>query len=506
VPEKLRLKGVAKSYGATRALVDVSLEVGAGEVHCLLGENGAGKSTLGKVVGGLVRPDAGTMVWRGRPLAPANAHAARAAGIAVVHQELSLAPDLTVRENLWLGSEPTMLGRIRHGEERTRAVTMLASLGLALDPERRTGDLAAAEQQLIEVGKALMPSPRLVVFDEPTAMLGAAEKRRLFDVLRRLRGEGVAVVLVTHHIEDVMEVGDRVSVMRNGELVDSFPLDGIDANGVLERLTGRKRRAADEHLAPLSAAAVLRIDNVPQRGSGPLSILARAGEVIGFYGVVGCGADRIVRGAVGEHDARPIAYRLRDRPFRPRSAAAALAAGVAYLPAGRTSNCILPARSICENMTIGKLRRFSRLGALDLARERADAQRTLAEYQVKFGDLNDPITSLSGGNQQKVLLARAIGAAREVLVLEEPTAGVDIESKTQIHRLVRQTAAAGTTVLLLSSDLGEAVALCNVIYTMYGGSIVGAYANPRPDDQPAILFDVLGRSRDHASYACSDDA
>lgn len=483
-------------------MVDVSAEFRAGEVHCLLGENGAGKSTLGKIVGGVEQADSGTIVWRGSPVSFANARAARAAGISVVHQELSLAPDLSVRDNLWLGSERAgiLLAPIRRERERARGVAVLRSLGLDLDIEQRTGNLPAAIQQLIEIGKALMLSPQLVVFDEPTAMLGAVEKRKLFDVLRVLRAEGVAIVLVTHHIEDVMEIGDRVSVMRNGALVDSFLLaNDISATDVLERLTGKKRAAVEAHVPPTSSDAVVQIEQVPRRSGEPMTIRARAGEIVGFYGVVGCGAETVVRGLVGERDAKPIAYRLHDRPYRPKSAAAALAAGIAYLPAGRASHCVLPSRSILENASIGKLRKFSRFGALDMKREHLDVCRMLTDYQVKFVAVHDPITSLSGGNQQKVLLARAIGAARDALVLEEPTAGVDIDSKEQIHHLIRVAASAGTTVLLLSSDLLEAVALCNVIYTMYAGTVVGVYHNPGLGDQAAILFDVLGRRRDSSA-------
>jgi ribose transport system ATP-binding protein len=493
----LQVRRVSKSYGATRALVDVSASFAAGEVHCLLGENGAGKSTLGKIIGGLQRADAGEVLWEDKAVAFANARAARDAGIAMVHQELSLAPDLSVRANLWLGAEPgrSPFAVTTAAREGIRAREILHALGLDIDLERRTGDLAVGVQQLIEIGKALMLTPRLVVFDEPTATLGAIEKRKFFDVLRRLRREGVAAILVTHHIEDVMEIGDRVSVMRNGALVDSFALTPeIDGNTVLERLTGRNRPPEAPHAHVAGAQAVLEIAGLACRRAGRERVTVIAGEIVGFYGVVGCGAEAIVRGIVGAHGAASVHYRLHGRAHRPRNPADARRSGIAYLPAGRSRNGILPGRSILENLNIGQLSRFSRFGWLHGRREREAGLRALADAQVKFADAALPITSLSGGNQQKVLLARALGAARDVLVLEEPTAGVDIDAKLQIHQRIRTAAAGGMIVVLLSSDLAETIALCDVVHTMYAGAVVGCYPDPQLHDQPAILFDVLGRA------------
>jgi ribose transport system ATP-binding protein len=312
--------------------------------------------------------------------------------------------------------------------------------------------------------------------------------------MRRLRDEGVAIVLVTHHIEDVMAVGDRVSVMRNGALVDSFALDGtLDGGAVLERLTGRKRAAATPHAAPASSDAIVDFESVPHRGGQAAVVRVRKGEIVGFYGVVGCGAEALVRGLVGEASPRQITYRLHGRVHRPSSAAAALRDGVSYLPAGRARHGVLPGRSILENASIGQLRRFSRGGAIDTVRERREVTTLLADFQVKLATVDDPIVSLSGGNQQKVLLARTIGAGRDVVVLEEPTAGVDVDAKAEIHRLIRRSAGEGATVVLLSSDLAEAIALCNTLHTMYAGAVVATYRDPSPADQPSILFDVLGR-------------
>ena len=492
----LQVDRVSKAYGATRALVGVSATFAGGETHCLLGENGAGKSTLGKVIGGLVETDDGQVSLNGQPLRLTNAREARHVGIALVHQELSLAPDLSVRANLWLGSEGRLFGIIPSRIERERAAAVLESLGLYLDAERRIGDLSPAEQQLVEIGKALMASPRLIVFDEPTATLGAVEKRKLFDVIRELRQRGVAIVLITHHIEDVMEVADRVSVMRNGALVDSFMLGQLNADEVLERLTGKKRTASVRHPMPTESKSVLTVKGLLDRNGGQVSLELLAGEIVGLYGVVGCGAEKLVRGAVGSTDSEPLRYFLHGKPHRPTSIARALSAGVAYLPAGRARNGILPTRSICENVTSGRAGKFGRFGAISPRQERQAVSAALAAVQAKFGTIDDPITSLSGGNQQKVLMARVLTGARDLIVLEEPTAGVDIDSKEQIHRLIRTAADSGTAVLLLSSDLPEAIALCHVIHTMYAGHLVGSHVAPTESDEPIILFDVLGKRRE----------
>jgi len=477
-PPLLRLRQISKRFGATQALDDVSVSFEAGKVHCLLGENGAGKSTIGKIVAGLFAPDSGALLLDGHEVRLADASEARRRGIAVVYQELSLAPDLSVRANLCLGAEA---GRrpwspLRRGAETAQVGAVLARLGLDLDMEAPVRQLPAGVQQLVEIAKSLMSSPRIVIFDEPTAMLGAAEKQRFFEVVRGLRADGIACILVTHHMDDVEAVGDCVTIMRNGRRVDSFDLHaGITSDAVLE----------------------LRI--ALPAGGGLAGIEARAGEVVGFYGVLGCGAGELMYGLVGLDGPPRADYYLDDAPYRPRNPAAALRQGVGLLPAGRQSHGVLTGRSIRENLMLTQLDRVSRWQCIDPAREAAWAREQLERAGVKHGDPADPIESLSGGNQQKALLARALGAARRLLLLHEPTAGVDILAKQHIHELVRAAAAQGLTVVVLSSDLPEVIALCDTVYTFFHGAAVARYAQPGPDCQPHILADVLGqRESQHA--------
>lgn len=354
-------------------------------------------------------------------------------------------------------------------------------------------------QQLVEIAKSLMSSPRIVIFDEPTAMLGAAEKQRFFEVVRGLRADGIACILVTHHMDDVEAVGDCVTIMRNGRRVDSFDLHaGITSDAVLEKLTGRREVLAAAAEAPRRLGAT-RLRIALPAGGGLAGIEARAGEVVGFYGVLGCGAGELMYGLVGLDGPPRADYYLDDAPYRPRNPAAALRQGVGLLPAGRQSHGVLTGRSIRENLMLTQLDRVSRWQCIDPAREAAWAREQLERAGVKHGDPADPIESLSGGNQQKALLARALGAARRLLLLHEPTAGVDILAKQHIHELVRAAAAQGLTVVVLSSDLPEVIALCDTVYTFFHGAAVARYAQPGPDCQPHILADVLGqRESQHA--------
>lgn len=493
----IRVRNLTKRFGATVALHDVSVAFHPGEVHCVLGENGAGKSTLGKIIGGLYRPDSGELEVDGQVQVLASPRAAHRLGIAVCYQELSLAKHLSVRANLWLGAERAghPFALVGHQAESGIAGAVLDKLGLDVDLEQAVGELPVAQQQLIEIGKALMLKPRAIIFDEPTAMLGAVEKRKFLDVLSQLRTEGVAAILVTHHIEDVMAVSDRVTIMRNGRAVDSFAMDRrITSEEVVERLTGKKQERATAHTGRRAdGRQVLEISNIRWRSGGTTPVRVRRGEIVGLYGVVGCGAEAIVAALGGQDTQCAFRFRLDGAEFRPSSAAQALDAGVAYLPAGRAANCILPGRSIVENLTVSDLKRHARFGVISRAAEAHHAEETLRAAGVKFADASLPINSLSGGNQQKVLLARAMAAARELLVLEEPTAGVDIDAKAQIHARIREAADKGLTVILLSSDLEETIALSDVIYTFYRSEIADVYVAPGAGDQPNIIANVLGQ-------------
>ncbi|MGQ9366869.1 sugar ABC transporter ATP-binding protein [Azospirillum sp. ST 5-10] len=495
-PPVAAVRNVSKSFGPTRALNGVSIDFHACRVHCILGENGAGKSTVGKILGGLYGPDEGEVLIDGSPVALRGTAQARRHGVAMVFQELSLIPHLTVRENICLGMERRRhpLARLRRRDEEALCRTLLDRFGLAFALDAPVRTLSVANQQLLEVVKGLAQQPRLLILDEPTAMLGVAEKEKLLAIIRRVKADGAAVIFVTHHVDEVVEVADQVSLMKDGRLVDSFALTPeIDAEFVIAKLTGEHRAAVATARVARPGAEIIRFEGLPARRGRLASISVRQGEIVGLYGVVGCGRERMARAVVGLGEMGEAGISRRGAAHRPRNPAAAARLGIAYLPSGRAANGILPNRSIRENLMLTQLGRHHKAGVLSDAAERRRTEGQLARMRTRYRTADDPITSLSGGNQQKVILGRCLERGAELVVLEDPTAGVDIAAKRDIHDLIRERAAEGLGVLLVSSDLAETIALCDAVYTIIDGHIVNVYSPPTLDDEPAIVADVLGR-------------
>jgi ABC-type sugar transport system ATPase subunit len=493
----LEVSGLCKRFGATRALDGVGMAFFPGKIHCVLGENGAGKSTLGKIIGGIHSNDAGTIAIEGRKVTLGTVQRARRLGIAVVFQELSLAPDLSVRANLLLGVEPHRhpFARLRRPWETERVLDVLKRLKVHVDPEDRIGQLSVATQQLIEVAKALIRHPRMIVLDEPTAMLNEAEKQNLYAVLSTLRAEGATLALVTHHLEDVEAVADHVSIMRDGRVVDSFAVSGTaDSKMVAEKLSGvRPSHPRDVAKPSARETPFLRIDGLRDRAGRAAPLEVRPGEIVGLYGVVGCGAEHVGNALAGLRPASELHVTLDGRGQVIRTPAQARLLGIAYLPTGRASHGILPTRSIRENLNVSLLSRYARGGLISRRREAAGTRLQLAASAVKYADLEDEIVHLSGGNQQKVLVARTLGAGSRLLILEDPTAGVDIEAKRQIQEAIRARAAEGVAVILVTSDLPEAIELVDTLITLYAGKVVAQYSSPQPRDKAAIVADVIGQ-------------
>ncbi len=490
------VQGLDKRFGATHAVDGVSLDFTAGRVHCLLGENGAGKSTIGKMLGGLYAPDKGTILVGDTPIAPGDMTAARASGIALVFQELSLAPDLSVRDNICLGVKPRRhpisWRRRRDEDELCRGV--LNDLGLDLPLDAIVGVLPQAHQQLVEVAKALVSKPKLLILDEPTATLGGYDRDRLFGTIRRLRATGVAFVLVTHHVEEVLAIGDDISILKDGRLVAGFPVTpDLTVAELSMRLTGRKISTSAEALAAEPVGEpLLTIDGLTGRSGAPRTIEVSKGRVVALYGVVGCGREEIAWAVAGLVKPPPtVRLRLRGRAYAPSTPSRAARHGVTYLPSGRAANCVLPTLSIRENLMVRQLR--GRFGFVQsAAKERERASFEFKRYGTRLRHPDDPISSLSGGNQQKVMLGRSLGAGGDLLVLEDPTAGIDVGAKADIHAILKREVEKGLGVLLVSSDLEETVALADVVYTMFAGQLVSRYRAPLADHHAAIVTDIVG--------------
>jgi ABC-type sugar transport system ATPase subunit len=495
MPAAFRADGLYKSFGSTRALQGANLELAGGEVHALLGENGSGKSTFAKIMAGVHRADRGT-IWRsGNPVTIDDPTSARAAGIAMVFQELSLAPDLDIVDNLFLGRERSL--RIpalfdRRGEESAcRAI--LDQLGLALDlclPVRRLG---IAQRQMLEIGKALSQHPKVLILDEPTASLTRREIEQLFAMTKRLRDAGTAILYVTHHLREVLEIADHVSIMRDGRIVADRAVTGdTTEEALIELLIGRAPSLQPAASVAARGAPLLDVVGL-QAGGADVSFHIDNGEIVGLYGVVGCGREQVGRALVGLHPIRAGAISFAGAPFRPVGPADALAKRVGFLSSDRKQEGILPNRSIRENLMLSNLRAVARLGRIDERAERDAAAALLVKLAVKHGSAEHVITTLSGGNQQKVLFGRALSAEPRLLVLEDPTAGIDIGAKQDLYRIIHAQAERGMSFLWMSSDLTETLTLCDRVYAMYDGRIVSEIAAPTMADEDHLLAAVLGR-------------
>jgi rhamnose transport system ATP-binding protein len=464
----LRVSGVSKSYGGVRALRAVSFDVRAGEVHALVGENGAGKSTLIAILSGARRPDAGTV---DRP-------AGRAIGVAVIHQRPALFDELTVAENVALGAERLRpFGRVEWKARRARASALLERLGARISPDARAGDLGAAEKQLVEIARALGPAEasgaRVLVFDEPTASLPEEEAGRVLDVVRQLRSQGCGVVYVSHRLEEVLAIADRVTVLRDGAVVATLAADRTNRGELVKLMVGRPIEDAYPSRLATPGETLLEVRGLTAAGLRDVSISVRAGEIVGLFGLVGAGRTELARVLFGLERADGGTATLRGRPYAPRSPADAIAAGVAYVPEDRPRHGVLLDLDVGANVVLAVQDRLARRGFLDPAREDELAGRLVKRLDVRTDSLRRLVRTLSGGNQQKVALARWLAAEPALLLLDEPTQGIDVGARSEIYALLAELVERGLGVLAISSDLSEVMGLCDRIAVLRAGTVVG---------------------------------
>jgi rhamnose transport system ATP-binding protein len=472
----LRLTDVSKAFGGVRALRGVSFELMPGEVHALVGENGAGKSTLIKIASGAHRPDSGAVEIGGRVAADLDPPAARALGVAVIHQQPALFPDLTVAENVALALEPIGLWRrVRWVERRVRAAELLARIGAAIDPAAEVCTLTMPEQQLVEIAKAVGADARVVVMDEPTASLSGREVENLFRVIRGLRDRGAGVVYVSHRLDELPAIADRVTALRDGAVVHSRPMAGTTRGDLVRMMVGRELSAIFPKVDVPVGGVVLETRGLTCRATGVsgVSLAVRAGEILGLAGLVGAGRTELARTLFGLTPADAGEIRLRGKPVRITSPAAAVALGIGYVPEDRRRYGVIPDMPVSANMTLAVLRKVSRRGLLDDRRERDLAEDLVRRLGVKASSVDEPVETLSGGNQQKVALARWLAADPAVLILDEPTQGVDVGAKAEIHRLMGDLAARGLATLMISSDLPEVLGMSDRVAVMHGGKVAG---------------------------------
>ncbi len=490
---RLRLVGVRKAFGATLALKNVSLDVAAGEVHALIGENGAGKSTLMKVLSGAHRADAGTMELEGGPYAPESPHDARLAGVAMIYQELNLAPHLGAGENILLGAESAKLGWVDRRASRERARAVLAQLGHEhLDLDRRAGSFSIAEQQILEIARALLLRPRVLILDEPTSSLTQADTERLFATIGRLRAQGVAVIYISHFLEECRRVCDRFTVLKDGETVGGGEMKSASLDHIVTLMTGREVKDLYPRTPHTPGAAVLRVEAVaraPRLRHAALEL--RAGEIFGLAGLIGAGRTELLRTIFGLEACDSGEVCVVGAPGGAATPRRRWREGVGFLSENRKEEGLMLDQSIADNLTLTKLGAFGRFGWIRGDRQRAVARHWVEALRVKCRDEVQEIGRLSGGNQQKVALARLLEHPARIFLLDEPTRGIDVGSKAGIYRLVGELAAAGKSVVLASSYLPELLGMCDTIGVMCRGEL--AAVRPRAGwDEAAIMRVATG--------------
>jgi rhamnose transport system ATP-binding protein len=490
----IELVGITKQFGAVQALRGVDLNLYPGEVHALVGENGAGKSTLVKILAGIHRPDAGSIKIDGQAVELHNPAQARNIGIAVIHQEPTLFPDLNVAENVFMGRHPRdRFGRVDWKRMYQEVEHLLASLDVRLNVYTPVQGLSVADQQLVEIAKALSLDSRVLIMDEPTAALSAHEVQELFAIARQLRERGVAILFVSHRLEEIFDLADRVTVFRDGARVATAPIVELTTEEIIRQMVGRSLEALYPKSKVEAGEEVLDVQHLTRKGTfEDISFQVRRGEILGFAGLVGAGRTEVARVIFGIDRADAGEIRIGGKPARIHSPKAAMKYGIAYVPEDRHQHGLIMDFSITRNMTLPILRQASVLGLMNQRREREVAQDYSRQLQVRSAGIDQLVRALSGGNQQKVVLAKWLITHPSVLILDEPTRGIDVGSKAEVHRIISELAGKGLAIILISSDLPEVLAMADRVLVMHEGRITAEFAHAEVD-QEKVMFAATGQ-------------
>ncbi|MEU1116889.1 MULTISPECIES: sugar ABC transporter ATP-binding protein [unclassified Streptomyces] len=491
----LAAHGLSKSFGAVRALRDVSLRLHAGEAHALAGENGAGKSTLIKTLAGVHRPDAGGLSLDGEPVVFQGPAAARDAGVAVIYQEPTLFPDLSVAENIFMGRRPRRsLGRVDHKAVFAAARSLFARLAVDLDPEQPARGLSIADQQIVEIAKALSFDARVLIMDEPTAALTGSEVARLFGVVRTLREEGAAILFISHRLEEIFALCQRVTTLRDGALIACEPLDGLTEDDLVRRMVGRDLDELYPKQASEPGDVALSVRRLTREGVfTDVSFDVRCGEIVGLAGLVGAGRSEVARAVFGVDRWDAGSVEVQGRALTNGAPSTAMAAGLALVPEDRRAQGLVMDMSIERNIGLTGLRTTARAGLMDRDAERSRALDWAVRLQVKYARIADAVGTLSGGNQQKVVLAKWLATGPRVLIVDEPTRGIDVGTKAEVHRLLSELAADGVAVLMISSDLPEILGMADRVLVMHEGRLTADIPRAAATEE-SVLAAATGRA------------
>lgn len=487
----LRMVDITKTFPGVRALDRVTFEVYPGEVHGLVGENGAGKSTLMKILTGALQPDEGVIELRGQPVKVPNPRAAQLLGIAIIHQELAVLPELSVAENIFLGREPTgRLGLIDWPRLYRQTEALLDRLGIELDPRTRVGDLTIAQQQMVEIAKALSLDADLLAMDEPTSALTERETEILFRLIHSLRDQGVTIIYISHRMEEIFQICDRVTVLRDGQHIATRPIHELTPEEVVRLMVGRP--ITEMYPPPGEEFGPVRLEvrdlYRPPRLNGA-SLTLRSGEILGLAGLVGSGRTDLARAIFGVDPVERGEIRVNGRPVTLASPAEAMELGMGFVPEDRKTQGLFLNMTVRQNTVIARLKELSRfLGFIDFRRAREEARRFVEELNIRTPSLEQLVRNLSGGNQQKVIIARWMARAPAILILDEPTRGIDVGAKAEIHNLMRHLANQGVAILMISSELPEVLGVSDRILVMREGRIVAEFSRDEASQDKVMLY------------------
>ncbi len=488
----LQMRGISKRYPGARALDNASLEVRAGEVHVILGENGAGKSTLMKILSGAVRADSGEILLDGRPVDLSNPLKARRLGISTIYQELSLVPHLSVAENIFLGKTPARWGGVVDFRRmRADARHILDGLGVAIDCDMPVHRLRLAQQQMVEVARALSDDARLLVMDEPTSALSQREVGELFATIARLTSKGVAVVYISHRMDEVFRIGHRVTVLRDGCHVATRNIADVTAPELVRLMADREVAEHYPRRRHSLGEELLRVHRLQGGGLEDIAFVLRRGEILGIAGLVGAGRTRLARALVGADPVDDRRIEMRGTAVRIDSPADAARAGIGFLPEDRKQQGLVLRLSVERNVSLSHLGTLARFGVLDRRKERGEAQDSIASLRIRTPGPDQLVVNLSGGNQQKVVLAKWLAAHAEVLIFDEPTRGIDVAARQEIYLLMNRLVENGAALIMISSDLPEVLGMSDRILVMRGGRVVRELAAQEATDAD-VLQAALG--------------
>jgi erythritol transport system ATP-binding protein len=510
----LSVRGATKVYPGTLALKGVDFDVRAGAVNVLVGENGAGKSTLMKIIAGVEQPTEGTVILGGTPVTLNGTADAARHGIGIVFQELNLFPNMTIAENIFIGREKTRFGfDIDTKAQSEAARRLMERLEHANGPDTKVGDLRIGEQQIVEIAKVLSQDARILIMDEPTSALSAAEVDILFRVIADLKAQGVAIIYISHRLEELVRIGDYITVLRDGHVTGAREMAEVDVPWIVTAMIGAASKDFAKTVDHAFGPEVLSVTDItlPRRAGGfavdHVSLSLRAGEVVGIYGLMGAGRTELFDCIMGREPLATGAVTLAGAPLTEKSIHGRIRRGIALIPEDRKAEGLVPSLSVAENTSLSSLSAFTRLFHLDVKRERASVLDYIRKLAVKVADPDNPILSLSGGNQQKVVIGKALMTGPKVLLMDEPSRGIDIGAKAEVFRVMRQLAADGLGILFVTSNLDEVMELSDRIIVMSNGKITGEMAREEATEQKVVALSAVGHGTSaHGSPATGPTA